>query len=192
MSTAQDMFWLVLREPGSVPQRKGPWPRSRVRAVLREFITARPTAYIDVLTIGSDGPSVQHGPELLQMLDGRSIGVGRRHNARTRAAHAPCHAALAAGEDAPRHGWVFRDPDSGVGYVGYSLEHPVESGQFEAAEDIRPATAQERALYGALQAEYLLRLADNSRSAFVLSIAAACSTNAWAYDEKRAGMSGRA
>lgn len=94
-SLDDERFWLVLHEPGNVPQRKGPWPRSEIKAVLREFMAARPTAYIDVLTLEHDGPNVRHGPEVLQILDGRSMGVGRRHNAQTRAAHAEAHAAIA-------------------------------------------------------------------------------------------------
>ncbi len=82
-----DRFWLILREPGMVPDRKGPWKHAHTAKILREFMVARPTAFIDVLTIGHDGtPDVQHGPEALQMADGRSMSVGRKHNERTRAA----------------------------------------------------------------------------------------------------------
>lgn len=94
-ASLDERFWLVLHEPGSVPQRKGSWPRSEIKTVLREFMAARPTAYIDVLTLEADGPNVQHGPEVLQILDGRSMGVGRRHNKQTREAHADFHAAIA-------------------------------------------------------------------------------------------------
>lgn len=91
-------FWLVLHEPGRVPERKGPWNQGNgeIKRVLREFMAARPTAYIDVLTLHHDGPDVQHGPELLQMLDGRSMARGSRHNAQTGEAHATHHAALAS------------------------------------------------------------------------------------------------
>lgn len=84
-----DRFWLTLRDPGRLPERKGPWPASQTASILREFIAARPTAYIDVLTWSPGyGPLIQHGPEVLQMRDGRSMSVGRKHNARTREAHA--------------------------------------------------------------------------------------------------------
>jgi hypothetical protein len=92
----EDSFWLVLREPGTLPERKGPWKGAgqQMARTLREFIAARPTAYIDVLTWSPGyGPLVRHGPDVLQMLDGRSMSVGRRHNARTRAAHADHHVA---------------------------------------------------------------------------------------------------
>lgn len=85
----EDRFWLSLREPGCVPVRKGPWHRSAMAKVLREFIAARPTAYIDVITVGFDGsPEVQHGPEALQMRDGRSMRTASRHNDRVRKAEA--------------------------------------------------------------------------------------------------------
>ena len=93
----KDRFWLVLHEPGCVPERKGPWldQKGEMARVLREFMKARPTAYIDVLTLDHDGPTVHHGPEMLQMIDGRSMSRGRRHNAQTRQAHASAHARLA-------------------------------------------------------------------------------------------------
>ena len=87
-------FWLILHEPGRTPDMKGPWDGKAQARVLREFMTARPTAYIDVLSVSETGPLVQHGPEVLQMIDGRSMARGRRHNAQTREAHAPHHAAL--------------------------------------------------------------------------------------------------
>ncbi|MEH0194597.1 hypothetical protein V7S57_02560 [Caulobacter sp. CCNWLY153] len=89
-----DRFWLILKEPGRVPELKGPWLNGKgvMTKTLREFIAARPTAYIDVLSWGASGPLVQHGPEALQVLDGRSMGVGRKHNARTAEAHSAYHA----------------------------------------------------------------------------------------------------
>src|SRR5690606_21691982 len=81
-------FWLSLREPGCIPDRKGPWPKDQTAKVLREFIAERQTAYIDYITIGDDGPLIEHGPEVLQMVDGRSMSVGRKHNARVREAEA--------------------------------------------------------------------------------------------------------
>lgn len=88
-------FWLILHEPGCIPELKGCWPAGQTAVVLREFIRARPNAYIDVLTVDHGAPDVQHGPECLQVLDGRSMGVGRDHNARTREAHCWAHDAMA-------------------------------------------------------------------------------------------------
>lgn len=88
-SDLTDRFWLILREPGMVPNRKGPFKRDDAAKVLREFMAANPTAYIDHLTIGADGsPDVEHGPLVLQYLDGRSMSVGKKHNERVRAAEA--------------------------------------------------------------------------------------------------------
>lgn len=120
-----DRFWLVLHEPGCVPERKGPWPLTMAAQTLREFIKARPKAYIDFLTIGHDGPDVEHGPEVLQMLDGRSMSVGRAHNQRTREAHAEHHAALAVGRSPSPEGvteadirWLKGMADSNSGHCG--------------------------------------------------------------------------
>jgi hypothetical protein len=84
MTTEADKrFWLVLQERGCVPRRKGPWPLTETAARLREFIAANPTAYIYVLMLDYRGePQIQWGPECLQMLDGRSMSVGRKHNER--------------------------------------------------------------------------------------------------------------
>jgi len=85
---AEGRFWLIVHKPGNVPDRKGSWPIADMAKVLREFIAARPDSYLHVLTVDRYGvPEIQHGPEALQMSDGRSVGVGRKHNARTLAAH---------------------------------------------------------------------------------------------------------
>jgi len=80
-------FWLELREPRRVPERKGSWPRADIAKVLREFMAARPQAYITVVTMGPDGPHFDDGPETLQMADARSMSTGRQHIERVRAAH---------------------------------------------------------------------------------------------------------
>jgi len=85
----RNRFWLVLQEPGRVPERKGPWLRTGMAPILRDFMKLRPTAYIHVLTVDDFGePWVEHGPEALQILDARSMGTGKKHNERVRAAHA--------------------------------------------------------------------------------------------------------
>lgn len=84
---AEGRFWLIVREPGMVPRQKGPFRQPDTAKVLREFIAANPRAFIDHLTIDADGaPWVSHGPEVLQMTDGRSMSVGRKHNERVREA----------------------------------------------------------------------------------------------------------
>ncbi len=82
-----ERFWLIIREPGMVPDRKGPFKIIDTAKVLREFMAANPNAFIDYLTVTPDGePYVDHGPQVLQMSDGRSMSVGRKHNERVKAA----------------------------------------------------------------------------------------------------------
>lgn len=83
----EDRFWLELKEPRCVPQQSGPWPLSYLTKVLRECMAARPQAYITVVTIGSSGPMLRHGPEVLQMADARSMGRGQKHNKQSNDAH---------------------------------------------------------------------------------------------------------
>jgi hypothetical protein len=88
-------FWLVVHEPGLIPRIKGPYLDTGTKEMLRDFMRLYPTAYIDVLKINSSlSPEISHGPEVLQILDGRSMGTGRKHNERTRIAHGPHHEAL--------------------------------------------------------------------------------------------------
>lgn len=83
----ESRFWLIVREPGMVPDRKGPFKVTDTAKVLREFMAANPLAFIDYLTVTPDGePYVDHGPQVLQFTDGRSMSVGRKHNARVKAA----------------------------------------------------------------------------------------------------------
>lgn len=81
-------FWLELREPNCVPQRKGPFLKSHSAQVLREFMDARPTAFISVVTVDHDGPMFEDGPECLMTADGRSKARARRHLQSSKAAHA--------------------------------------------------------------------------------------------------------
>lgn len=82
-------FWLELREPGKVPDRKGPFQRERMKATIREFMEHRPTAYITVITWHDlFGPLLIDAPEQLMMLDGRSRSTALAHIRRTRHAHA--------------------------------------------------------------------------------------------------------
>jgi len=92
-----ERFWLCIHEPRSVPRKKGPFRQKETADVLREVMRAEPEALITVVTLHADGPDFQHGPEWLQMLDGRSMGFARKHNvrveeARLRAASLPAAA----------------------------------------------------------------------------------------------------
>lgn len=83
-----DRFWLILREPHCVPERKGSWPIERLKSTLVEFMSARPGAFITVLTVDDDyTPLVQDAPEALMMLDFRYRYRARRHIASSTLAH---------------------------------------------------------------------------------------------------------
>lgn len=86
--------WLELREPGCVPELKGPFPAHAFVQTMKEFLAARPSAFITVLTITDGGyPVLQDGPEALEMADGRLKHLARRHRESTRMAHAGAPAA---------------------------------------------------------------------------------------------------
>ena len=80
-------FWLHLREPRCVPERKGPFRSRDLAKTLREFMAAQPQAYISVVTVSHDGPAFEDGPQALQVTDGRSMSTGSKHIERVRAAH---------------------------------------------------------------------------------------------------------
>lgn len=128
-------FWLIVHKPGNVPERKGSWPITEMTKVLREFIAARPDSYLHVVTIDRDGvPEVEHGPEALQMADGRSMSVGRKHNARTLAAHT---AALATQPATSQEGEGFRaveDPDHQYAVVSADYCRPFLAGAYATLE----------------------------------------------------------
>lgn len=82
------MTWLILREPGKVPERKGPFPHRTLRKTLREFMAARPSAFITVVEIHGTEISVEDGPQCLEVLDGRSASTAAAHRESTRKAFA--------------------------------------------------------------------------------------------------------
>ena len=99
-----ERFWLIIREPGMVPDRKGPFKITDTAKILREFLAANPNAFIDYLTVTPEGePYVDHGPQVLQVADGRSMSVGRKHNERVKTA------ALAAMREGVDRGMVERE-----------------------------------------------------------------------------------
>lgn len=81
-------FWLELREPGCVPEFKGPFLLTETAHTLREFMKARPEAFITVVTIGHYGPDFQDGPECLMMTDYRSKSTALAHIKSSNAAFA--------------------------------------------------------------------------------------------------------
>ena len=82
--------WLELREPRCVPIRKGPFQQSNLAEILREYMDARPKAFITVVTIHRDGPHFEDGPQALEIIDGRSSRRAARHRKTSAAAFAEC------------------------------------------------------------------------------------------------------
>lgn len=99
-----DRVWIELREPGLVPDLKGPFPSGpKVISFLREVFRERPTAYATVITLDYEGrPLLQDGPEYLMVADGRSMRSAARHIDRTEATHSAQHR-LAAENEQLRH-----------------------------------------------------------------------------------------
>lgn len=88
MTSSSHRFWLELREPGKVPVLKGPFNAPLART-LREFMSARPRAFITVITIADDGtPLLEDGPEALISADFRSVSTARKHISSTARAFA--------------------------------------------------------------------------------------------------------
>lgn len=83
-----EKIWVILQEPGKVPQRKGPFDHEWCKRFIREVLEARSTAYITVLeSDGYGGFWPSWGGEWLEIADGRSAPRVRRHNATVKAAH---------------------------------------------------------------------------------------------------------
>lgn len=91
MSAERDT-WFILHAPGCVPERKR-CPVGQTKRFLLELMAARPRELITVLNWSSDGPNVEDGTVVLEILDGRYRGRARRHRQSTAAAFAE-----------PRHG----------------------------------------------------------------------------------------
>lgn len=155
-----DKFWLELREPKCIPERKGPWPRERKAEILREFMDARQTAQISVVTWTYDGPHFQDAPECLSMLDGRSMRRACRHiessnRARASAQQEPVPPAAfhvgdavikSSGYDFP--GIVRAAFTTSSGVVRYVVEHSASAGLLHIFNEGQLAPAQKGGLAG--------------------------------------------
>jgi len=79
--------WIELREPGMVPERKGPFNTPvHLKQFLIELFDVRPAALVSVMTMHSSGPSFEDGPQVLEMMDGRQRHRAERHRRNTEAA----------------------------------------------------------------------------------------------------------
>lgn len=77
--------WVVLRRPGNVPVRNGPFsPNKELGEFIREVMAGRPGDFITVLAMQDGEPEVYDGPEWLECRDGRSAPLARKHRESTR------------------------------------------------------------------------------------------------------------
>lgn len=84
-----DRFWLELRAPDCVPERKGPFPVRDTARIIREFLEANPRCLFTVVTVDDAGvPLFEDAAETLEILDGRLRHLVKRHRASSAAAFA--------------------------------------------------------------------------------------------------------
>lgn len=82
-----DATWIIVTDPGCVPDRKGPIRDGRhLVEFLRELMSARPTSHLIVASISGDQLHVEDGTVALEMTDRRSAPTARKHRERLRAA----------------------------------------------------------------------------------------------------------
>lgn len=74
-------YWVVLRKPGNVPERKGPFRRSYLLDFLREVMRHRRGEFVEVIWIAYGELVVEDGGQYLQIADGRSSPLVRKHRA---------------------------------------------------------------------------------------------------------------
>lgn len=78
--------WIIVTDPGCVPQRKGPIRDGRhLVEFLRELMEGRPTSHLIVARIDGDQLHVEDGTQALEIADGRSAPTARKHRDRLRA-----------------------------------------------------------------------------------------------------------
>jgi hypothetical protein len=76
--------WIIIRDPGCVPDRKGPFPDVMVKQFLVEALEARMGSFVTVATIDGTDLRVEDGPQCLEIMDGRYRHLARRHRASTK------------------------------------------------------------------------------------------------------------
>lgn len=86
MALSETFF--ILRAPGIVPEVKR-CVEGNEMLFLKELLVARPRELVTVVTPDAvHGPMVEDGPQALEMWNGRSRHLARRHRASTKAAFA--------------------------------------------------------------------------------------------------------
>lgn len=75
--------WIIVTDPGCVPDRKGPIrDRKHLGDFLRELMAARPKSHLIVARIAGDQLHVDDATQILEMIDRRSAPTARKHRAR--------------------------------------------------------------------------------------------------------------
>lgn len=80
-----NLHWVMLQEPGCVPEMKGPFGSRFLPAFLRECMDARPTALLTVVTVDEGVPQFDEAGMWLTVADGRSVPRVQRWRARVKA-----------------------------------------------------------------------------------------------------------
>ena len=76
--------WIIIRDPGCVPDLKGPFPNHLLKQYLREALEARMGSFVTVATVEDDNLRVEDGPQYLEIMDNRFRSLARRHRYSTR------------------------------------------------------------------------------------------------------------
>ena len=77
--------WIIIRDAGCVPDRKGPFPDHLLKQFLREALEARMGSFVTVARVNGDDLHVEDGPQYLEIMDGRFRALAKRHRESTRA-----------------------------------------------------------------------------------------------------------
>ena len=79
------VFWIIVADPGCVPERRGPIRNVNELAMsLRQLMDDRPWSHLIVARIDGDQLYLEDGTQALELIDGRSAPIARRHRERLR------------------------------------------------------------------------------------------------------------
>jgi len=77
--------WVIITDPGCVPQQKGPFNRpGQLKQFLKEAMAGRPDSHL-MVAYSDGGLIVEDGTQALEILDGRSSPTARKHRDRLKA-----------------------------------------------------------------------------------------------------------
>lgn len=82
-TTTSEATWIIVTDPGCVPERKGPIvDRKHLVTFLRELMAGRPHSHLIVARICGRELYVDDATQILEMTDARSAPTARKHRAR--------------------------------------------------------------------------------------------------------------